>query len=187
MIMTQTDYYDLGHDTERWWREHVKSIMPHLRHTPRCRGYDFKGEFGGSTVYIDVKFCRSLYRQLGWLEVKTWGKLTGIFQTAKDNYNNPDVDVFIVILHCGKFHLLDAKQILSSWLRGELQLLKGTSTADDGETTDNRHFKIDGFDDPRFQMIEGPMKPELWKPQTPIGKRVAINEWMTGEWEIKSC
>ena len=184
MIMKQTDYYDLGHDTERWFREHVKSIMPHLRHVPRCRGYDFIGEFEGSTVYVDVKFCRSLYRQLGWLEVKTWGKLTGIFQTAKDNYNNPDVDVFIVILHCGKFHLLDAKQILSSWLRGELELLKGTSTSDDGETTDNRYFKLNGFDDPRFQMIEGPMKPELWNPQTPIGGRVDINEWMKGEWEI---
>ena len=180
--MNRQDYYDLGNDTERWWREHVKSIMPHLRHTPRCRGYDFKGEFEGSTVYIDVKFCRSLYRQQGWMEVKTWGKLTGIIETAKEHYNNPRVDVMMVVLHCGKFHLVDVKEILRSWQKGELELLKGTSTDDNGETTENRYFRLNGFDDPRFQIIEGAMKPELWKPTTSIGKKVDIGLWMKGEW-----
>jgi hypothetical protein len=180
--MNRQDYYDLGADTERWWRDHVKAIMPTLRHTPRCRGYDFRGDFEGATVYIDVKFCRSEYRQKGWLEAKTWGKTTGIIQTALDNYKNANVDVYIVILHCGKFHMLDAKKILASYERGELPLLTGTSTDDNEEKTTNRFWQLNGFDDPRFQVIEGPMKLEHWKPSTEIGKRIDIKNWMKGVW-----
>jgi len=180
--LTQQDYYDLGNDTERWWRECIKGLMPHLRHVPRCRGYDFKGEFEGAVVYVDCKFLRSTYRKKGWIEVKTWGKVTGIFDTAKTYFSNPDVEVYIAIMTEGRHYLVDAKALLREWQAGRLMMNEGTATDDRGNKTNCRHFEMDGWNDPRFCLIEGPMKTDLWKPTTPIGKLVNINAWTQGEW-----
>jgi hypothetical protein len=183
-MMTKQDYWDLGADTERWWREHIKPVMPHLRHIPRCRGYDFKGEFEGSTVYIDTKFLRSEYRMKGWIEVMTWGKLTGIIGTAKEHFSDNNTSVYIGVMTEGKHYLIDAKELLREWNAGRLELHVGTSTDDSGTTTANKYFVIDGWADPKYCVIEGPMKEELWKPRTEIGKRIDIKDWMNGTWTL---
>ena len=181
-MLTREDYYNLGADTERWWREHIRPVMPHIRHTPRARGQDFKGTFEGHDVYVDVKFLRSEYRMKGWIEVKTWGKLTGIIETAKREYNNPTADVFIAIMTQGRHYLIDAKALLREWNGGGLELHKGTSRDDQGEETENRYFVMDGWADPRFCVIEGPLKEELWKPATETCKKINIKDWMEGTW-----
>lgn len=183
MRLSRQQYYDLGNDTERWWRENVRGVMAHLRHTPRCKGYDFKGEDGGITVYADVKFLRTEYRQKGWIEVKTWGNITGIIGTARDNYSDPNVEVYIVVMATGTWHLIDAKALLKEWNEGRLPMHSGTATDDEGRTTETKYWLIDGWTDPRFCIAAGPLKTELWKPQTQIGQKVDINAWMEGEWE----
>jgi hypothetical protein len=55
MFNTWQDYFDLGNDTERWWRSHVNGIGSHLIHTPRAGGYDFRGTVGDESVFIDVE------------------------------------------------------------------------------------------------------------------------------------
>jgi len=183
-MLTRQDYYDLGADTERWWREHIKVIMPHLRHTPRSRGHDFKGEFEGSDVYVDVKFLREEYRKKGWVEVMTWGKVTGIIHTAKEQMNNPNSSVFIAILTQGHFYMIDAKALIREWSEGNLELHTGTSSDDEGTVTTNKHFIMNGWTDPRFLVIEGPLKESEWKPKTEVGKRINISDWMEGTWTL---
>lgn len=184
--MERADYYDLGHDTERWWREHIKGVMPHLRHTPRARGQDFRGAFEGSTVFIDVKFCRARYRQPGWIEVKSWGKITGIVQTAREYYGDPTASVFIAVLEAPSWHLIDVKELLREWEAGRLQLEAGTSTDDEGQTTPNWHWCMRGWEDERFRVISGPLREELWKPMTEIGKRMDMTQWMNGTWALRA-
>lgn len=183
--LEQQEYYDLGNDTERWWRAHLTTTMPHLRHTPRCRGYDFKGSFEGHTIYVDTKFLREEYRVQGWIEVSTWGKLTGIISTAKEHYSDDSVAVFIAVLAHGQHYMIDAKALLAAWHQGSLQLHKGTSTDDRGQTTPNRHFVIDGWDDSRFTLFGGPLYLKHWAPTTPIGRLVDIDKWMMGEWSLR--
>lgn len=185
MLLNKQDYYDLGYDTERWWREHIKKVMPHVRHTPRNRGYDFKGEYEGMTFYVDVKFLRSEYRQKGWIELVSWGKVTGIIQTAKDNFKNDNVEVYIAILHQGRHYLIDAKEVVGAFSRGELNIHSGVSRDDRGVQTMNKHVIMDGFSDPRFCIIEGPLNTELWNPKTDICKRIDIEAWMNGEFVEK--
>jgi hypothetical protein len=182
MRLTRQQYYDLGNDTERWWREHVRGVMAHLRHTPKCRGHDFKGQDGPLTVYVDVKFLREEYRQKGWIEVKTWGKLTGIIETAREHFDNPHVETYITVLAEGRWHLLDARSLIEEWTACRLPLHTGTATDDEGNTTETKYWLIDGWTDPKFCVAHGPLKPQLWKPQTQIGKQVDINAWMEGEW-----
>lgn len=178
--MTQQEYYDLGSDTERWWRRHTGGIMPHLRHTPRCRSHDFKGTFEGDDIFIDVKFLRTPYRVPGWIEVRTWGKLSGIISTARDNMRNPRAGCYIAVLAEGRHYLIDAKALLSSWEGGELILQEGRSTDDNGDCTENKHFVMKGWNDPRYCVIEGPLDTGLWNPSTPIGKTLDMAAWMEG-------
>jgi len=179
------DYFDIGNDTERWWRKHVGGMGIHLVHSPRAKGYDFRGEMGDEKVYIDVKFCRSKYRQPGWTEVFTNGKLTGIIKTAKENYNDDNVQVHICVLESGNWYLLDVKEMLRYWQKGELGFIDGRSKDDIGNNNRNRHWQLRGWDDERFLIARGPLKAELWDPQTRVGKAMDVNQWIKGyyPWE----
>jgi hypothetical protein len=178
---TQQDYWDLGADTERWWREHVRSTVPHLRHTPRCKGYDFKGEFEGGTLLVDVKFLTVPYREKGWIEVKTWGKVTGIMQSAKEHFNNPKTDVYLAVVTEGEHYLYDVKEIIRDIQNGTLTLNKGTCTDNMGNETEAVSVKLDGWADNRYLVFRGPMKEDLWAPQTAFGKGMNIFKWFVGE------
>ena len=181
--MKKEDYWDLGADTERWWREHVKTTIPHLRHITRCRGYDFKGDYEGETLLIDCKFLREEYREKGWIEIKTWGKITGIMETAKEHYHNPKVNVYLAVMAHGHHYLYDVKSIITAIQDGSLPLVKGKSIDDTGAETDNVHVVMKGWNDPRFLILSGPMKTQLWKPKTQIGRDIIIEKWMEGVWE----
>lgn len=183
--MRQQDYWDLGADTERWWREHFKDVMPHLRHIPRCKGYDFKGEFEGHTLFIDVKFTREEYRQKGWIETVSWGSVTGIIETAKKHFYDDTVSVYIAVLAEGRHYLIDAKALLQAWMSGQIEMHTSQMRDDTGQVTDGKYFQMMGWNDDRFCILEGALKEELWKPRTEIGKKVDIEEWMNGIWMYK--
>ena len=182
MFNTWQDYFDLGNDTERWWRSHLGGLGIHLVHTPRASGYDFRGTMGDDAVFIDVKFCRMKYRSPGWVEVFTNGKLSGIIKTAKEHYNNPNVQVNLVVLESGWWYLYDVKEMLTHWQRGELQFNEGRSRDDMGNDKANRHWQMKGWDDERFLVAKGPLKAELWNPRTTIGGKMNVDKWMTGVW-----
>jgi len=179
------DYFDLGNDSERWWKAHLKGLGVHLVHVPRARGYDFRGEMGDDLVFIDVKFCRTAYRVPGWVEVFTNGKLTGIIETAKTHINNPNVQVHLVVMESGVWYMHDVKEMLYAWQRGELQFHHGTSKDDIGNVNANRHWRMKGWDDPRFLVAKGPLNSKLWEPRTTIGKAMNVDKWMTGVWPFE--
>lgn len=185
IIKSDSEYHDLGYDTERWWYEHMKGTMPHLRHDPRAGGWDFVGSVGTHLTYVDVKCYRVLYRELGWIEMKSGTTPTGIISTAKTHYNNANVSVFIAVLHCGRHYMIDAKALWTAIIEGRLTVRPGKSTDDMGRTKPNKNVVIDGWDDPRFTRFEGPLNQRLWAPTTPIGRRVHIDKWMMGEWALK--
>lgn len=183
--MRRNDYYDIGHDTERWWREHVRGIAPGLRHS-QAKGWDFHGNVEGIEVFIDVKLYRTRYRNPGWIEARSWGKPTGIVQTAIRHRRDPNVEVYIAALHCGRWYLLDVKAMLEAHARGELPLHKQATWADDGEKCEEAaHWQMNGWSDTRFLIAEGPLNPKHWNPRTTIGKSIDINAWMEGEWTTK--
>ena len=181
--MKKEDNWDLGADTERWWREHIKTTIPNLRHMARCRGYDFKGEYAGQTLLIDCKFLREEYREKGWIEIKTWGKITGIMETGKAYYYDPKVHVYLAVMAHGHHYLYDVKAIITAIQDGRLPLVKGKSVDDTGAETDNVHVVMNGWDDPRFIVFGDRLDTKKWKPQTQIGKDIIIEKWMEGVWE----
>jgi hypothetical protein len=179
--MDWNDFYALGEDTERWWREHVRHTMPHLRHA-KAKGYDFKGHHEEVTTLIDVKFCRTQYRCPGWIEVKSRGKLTGIVNSAKESYNDMNTLVGLVVMECGKWYLHDVKGMLLAWRNSELPIIN-TPVWDEAEGKSNRgwNWQMKGWNDPRFLICEGPLRKELWKPRSTLGKRLDIDAWFEGE------
>lgn len=177
---TQQDYWDMGADTERWWREHVRSTIPHLRHVS-CKGYDFRGVFEENTLLVDVKFYTVPYREKGWIEVKTWGNVTGIMQSAKEHYNNPKTDVYLAVLIEGQHYFYDVKEIIRDIQKGILPIIDGTCTDNMGNVTPSKSVKLDGWNDSRYLIFQGPMKKDYWKPQTAFGKGMDMDKWFKGE------
>lgn len=182
MFKTWQDYFDLGNDTERWWRAHTKGVGIHLVHTPRAKGYDFRGSMGDDQVFIDVKFCRTKYYCPGWVEVFTNGKLSGIIQTAKEYYKHDNVQVHLVVMEAGWWYLYDVKEMLTYWMKGELQLQGGSAKDDIGNVNASRHWQMRGWDDNRFLVAKGPLQAKHWQPKTKIGEAMDVNKWMTGVW-----
>lgn len=177
---TQQEYWDLGRETERWWREHVKVVMPHIRHIPKCKGYDFKGEVEGQLTYIDAKFLTVPYRQKGWIEIKTWGNVTGIMQTGKEHFYNPQIDVLLAVMTEGMHYLYDVKAIINDIQNGTLPLNKTVCTDKMGNQTEAVNVVMKGWDDERYMLISGPMKTSHWKPRTAFGKQMDVDAWMVG-------
>jgi len=183
--MKRDEYYDIGYDTERWWREHVRGIAPGLRHS-QAKAYDFHQKPQGMEAFIDVKLCRTRYRKPGWVECKSWGKTTGILRTAIEHRRNPNIEVFIAVLHCGQWHLLDMKAMLERHAEGALPIRKQDVWADDGERCEgSSHWQLNGWSDPRLLIAEGPLLTKHWAPTTTIGKSINIDAWMEGEWKTK--
>ena len=185
MFNTWQDYFDLGNDTERWWKSHVKGLGVHLVHTPRARGYDFRGSLGDDQVFIDVKFCRTKYRCPGWVEVFTNGKLAGIIETAKECYDKPNVQVHLVVMESGWWYLYDVKEMLTHWQRGQLPFHEGKVKDDIGNSNASRHWRMKGWDDERFLVAKGPLQSKLWQPRTKIGESMNVDKWMTGVWPFE--
>jgi hypothetical protein len=180
---TQQDYWDMGADTERWWREHIRPhpLLKAIKHTPKCRGYDFMGKFEEHTFYIDTKFLTVPYREKGWIEIKTWGKVTGIMQTGKEHFNNPNASVYPAIMTEGEFYLYDVKAIIHDIQAGILPLNKGTCIDNMGNETASVSVKMDGWNDSRYRAINGPLHLKHWKPQTAFGKGMDMDKWFKGE------
>jgi hypothetical protein len=177
-------FFNLGDDTERWWREHVRQTMPHLKHV-KSKGYDFRGDYDDAITFIDVKFCRTQYRRPGWIEVTTRGKITGIIKTAEIAYNHDEFMVGIVVMECGHWYLLDVVEMLRAWRDCKLQLHE-SSVWDEaqGARIKAKNFQLDGWADDRFLICQGPLRKELWNPRTEIGRRIDIDAWMAGDWKL---
>jgi hypothetical protein len=182
--MNWQQHFDLGADTERWWREHIRQSMPYLRHTG-AKEWDFKGKCDDTTVLVDVKFCKTRYRKPGWIEVKSWGKLTGIVNAAKSVYNDDNTLVSLVVLHCGWWFMYDVKLMLQAWRGGTLPLEESNVWDDaQGEHIKGWNWQMKGWEDERFLIQCGPLRKELWNPRTSIGEKVDINAWFEGEWKL---
>ena len=179
---TAQDYWDLGADTERWWREHMRErdFIPHLRHTS-CKGYDFSGSFAGKKIFVDVKFYTEPYNQRGWIEVASRGKLTGIFQTAKEHYYDPNTFVYLALLVEGEHWLYDVKELWNGIKEGDLTVTEKVVTDRKGDTAVVKSITIGGWEDPRYRIINGPLNLKYWKPQTAFGKGMDMNKWFKGE------
>jgi len=177
---TQEEYWDLGSETERWWREHVKVVMPHIRHIPKCKGYDFKGEIMGQLTYIDAKFLTVPYREKGWIEIKTWGKVTGIMRTGMEHFYNPQVDVLLAVMTEGEHYLYDVKAIIRDIQSKVLPLNKTVCIDKMGNKTVAVNVVMNGWDDKRYMLIRGPMSTDTWKPRTAFGKQMDVDAWMVG-------
>lgn len=175
--------FELGHDTERWWKQTVKPWFPHLKHV-KAKGYDFRGVSHDDdkqwTMLVDTKFCVTRYRKPGWIEVGSWGKMTGIFKTAAEYVDDGGTDVFLVVMDCGKWWSYDVKQLASAIACGVLPLQKQTVTDSEGRKTEVVFIQLKGWDDDRFVYIGGPMDPTAWKPQGVRGKSINISDWMVG-------
>jgi len=177
---TQQDYWDLGSETERWWRAHVKVVMPHIRHIPKCKGYDFKGEVEGQLTYIDAKFLTVPYRTKGWIEIKSWGKVTGIMETGKEHFYNPQVDVLLAVMTEEHHYLYDVKAIIRDIQSGVLPMHKTIMTDSMGNQTEGVNVVINGWDDERYMIISGWMDEAKWKPKTAFGKQMDVDAWFAG-------
>jgi len=179
---TQQDYYDMGNDTERWWREHIRPhpLLKHIRHTPRAKGHDFSGEFEGHKFYIDTKFTTVPYRQKGWIEIMTYGNVTGIMRTGEEQLDNDNATVCLVIMTEGEFYLYDVKAIINDIKERVLNVKLQPVIDNMGNKTIAGSVKMAGWDDPRYRLINGPLHIKHWKPQTAFGKQMDMTAWFAG-------
>ena len=179
MKYTMQDYFDLGNDTEKWWKQTVSNFMP-CRAAGRCRTHDLVHTSAtGHKFYIDVKFWRRPVRKKGWVEAVSRGKRTGIFDKAIETQQIQTASAMIAILDVGMYYLIDANEILTAYKAGELQLHEQTVVDDEGNEAATKYFLLDGFDDPRFLMFSGPMSITNWAPETAVGKSFDMEEWIS--------
>lgn len=179
MKYTLNDYYDLGNDTEKWWKETVSNFM-HCKMAPgKCRTHDmtYTSE-RGHRFYIDVKFWRTPVRKRGWIEAVSRGKRTGIFEKAAEVHKDPSASALLVILDAGVYYVIDANEILNAYQSKQIELNEQTVHDDEGNEAFTKYFLIDGFDDPRFLLFSGPMNITNWAPETDAGKKFDMMTWI---------
>lgn len=167
----QSEQYELGRCTEKWFAAHVRHIFPGLRHVS-AKQYDLTAplydEHGKqlSTLFFDVKFYAEKYRTPGWIEIRSWGKITGILQKARKEQNSSN-EVFLVCLHHGHAYVLNAKTIVSDILSGKLEVHnRGFGDNIDSNKQSSYAVLPGGFDNKRYCDVIIPLRPELFKSAT---------------------
>jgi hypothetical protein len=202
--MTKQEYYDLASDTEDWWAETYDEdcFGPGLiKAPPGPCDWDFRAQIGDRTLYYDVKFHRTPYRTIkGCIERSVNGITTGIVNVAEKHLNDPNVEVYVVVLesaegcpnpnkqmtHAGWYYIYDVKALLQTEIKGEIPLIQrqqyDVGYQRNGETV---YWQMNDWEDRRFLCEGGPLPKKHWKPKTHFGKNVMrIDDWFLGKWII---